>query len=120
MRSWPVTETVRVWLPSYGQEADAFGNLPAPTYPATSAHDLACVVAPGDTTNRIEDGHTEPVDVAYTIYLPKSFTSSLRGAKATVRGEEFFVVGDPKGYTPENLPDGCPFNIVARLEAHLG
>ena len=114
------TETVRVWLPSYGEGSDAFGNHTPPTYPQSGAHDLACVVAPGETADRIEDGHELPVDVAYTIYLPRSFTASLKGARATVRGETFDVVGDPKGYTAANLPRGCRFNIVARLEAHLG
>lgn len=114
------TENVRVWLPDYGTGADEFGNPPKPTYPEKYAQDLACVVAPGDTSNRPEDGHEQPVDVAYTIYLPRSFASSLRGARATVRGETFDVVGDPKGYTEANLPTGCRFNVVARLEAHLG
>ena len=120
MHSWPTTETVRVWLPTFAEGVDSFGNRPNPTYPEGLAYDLECVVAPGDTTDRIEDGHAEPVDVAYTIYLPREFTPALRGAKATVRGEDFYVVGDPKGYTAGNLPDGCPFNVVARLEAHLG
>lgn len=117
---WPATEVVRVWLPVYEGEPDEFGNPPRQTYPSDHAHDLACIVAPGDTADRIEDGHEQPVDVAYTIYLPRGFDTSLRGARATVRGETFDIVGDPKGYTEANLPYGCPFNVVARLEAHLG
>lgn len=113
-------ETVKVWLPVREDGEDAFGNQPPPTYPESASQELACVVAPGETADRVEDGHLEPVDVSYTIYLPRDFTASLKGARVTVRGETFDVVGDPKGYTPENLPAGCRYNVVARLEAHLG
>ena len=111
---------MRVWLPSPGGERDAFGNEPRPAYADEDALDLMCLVAPGETSDRAEGGHASPVDVAYTIYLPRGFGGSLRGARATVRGDTYDVVGDPKGYPEANLPPGCPYNVVARLEAHLG
>lgn len=39
-----------------------------------------------------------------SLDFPKSFTDSLEGCLVTVGGVEYRVLGDPKGYMPENTP----------------
>lgn len=114
-------ERVRVWLPVVPDGSDEFGNSFLPEYPESASTWLdGVVVAPGGTSRREDEGHDDPIDVAYTLYLPKSWTASLRRAKVTVRGEPYWVVGDPKPYTPENLPPGCTLNLVCEVVSHLG
>ena len=43
-----------------------------------------------------------------SLDFPKSFTDSLEGALVTVGGTDYRILGDPKGYMPENTP--TPWN----------
>lgn len=62
------------------------------------------LVAPGGTSDI--DGSTRPsaLSVTLTLHFPKGFSMSMRGLQVRVRGEVYSVVGDPKPYTPDNVP----------------
>ena len=43
-----------------------------------------------------------------SLDFPKSFTDSLEGCTVPVCGDDYRILGDPKGYMPENTP--TPWN----------
>lgn len=68
-----------------------------PIWESTSMPVNGVLVAPGaaaDVTDHIRDG----VRIDFTLYFPKTFTGSLRGAVVNVRGIECGVIGDPQPY----------------------
>lgn len=79
------------------------GNAPIYETTTTTVHDV--LVAPGPRADVTDSTRPEGVRIAWNLSFPKTFTSSLRGAEVSVRGEDPCpVVGDPKPYTPENTP----------------
>lgn len=74
------------------------------------------LVNPSTTTyDRIDDGHPEAIECDLTLHFPLSFDEDLRGARVTVRGTEYEVIGSPQRYTDANLPPGCPWNLTAKV-----
>lgn len=47
-----------------------------------------------------------------SLDFPKTFTDSLEGCSVNVGGTEYRILGDPKGYMPENCP--TPWNRSAK------
>ena len=47
-----------------------------------------------------------------SLDFPKTFTDSLEGCSVNVEGTEYRILGDPKGYMPENCP--TPWNRSAK------
>ena len=41
--------------------------------------------------------------MTYTLHFPRGYSSALRGAKVTVRDDEFYVSGSPAPYTESNV-----------------
>lgn len=62
------------------------------------------LVAPASTTDLSGNLRPHGDRVALELHFPKSFTASLRGARVTVRGATYAVVGDPQPYTQANTP----------------
>ena len=52
-----------------------------------------------------ETGYLRPdgIRVTYTLHFPRGYTQDLRGARVTVRGETYRVVGEPHPYTESNV-----------------
>ena len=48
-----------------------------------------------------------------SLDFPKTFTDSLEGCLVTVGGDDYRVLGDPKGYMPENTP--TPWNRPVKV-----
>jgi len=61
-----------------------------------------------DETNRMFG-----VTCDLALDFPKSFTDSLEGCIVTVNGSDYRVLGDPKGYMPENTP--TPWNRPVKV-----
>lgn len=47
-----------------------------------------------------------------SLDFPKTYTASLEGCTVTVNGEDYRVLGDPKGFMPENCP--TPWNRTVK------
>jgi hypothetical protein len=74
------------------------------------------LVNPSTTTyDRVDDGHPEAIECDLTLHFPRGFDEDLRGARVTVRGVEYEVIGSPQRYTDANLPPGCPWNLTAKV-----
>ena len=74
------------------------------------------LVNPSTTTyDRVDDGHPEAIECDLTLHFPRDFDEDLRGARVTVRGTEYEVIGSPQRYTDANLPPGCPWNLTAKV-----
>ena len=118
-----------VW--SYGDEAPdqggtwggllgmTWGNVLSGEVPETEPAGMRVenvLVNPSTTTyDRIDDGHPEAIECDLTLYFPRGFDEDLRGARVTVRGTEYEVIGRPQRYTDSNLPPGCPWNLTAKV-----
>lgn len=72
------------------------------------------VVTPGATSDVLDSTRPDGTRVAFTLGFPKTFTASLRGCRATVRGIECAVIGDPQPHTESNVPG--PWNYTAEVE----
>lgn len=104
-------EEVSVCRPTEGR-ADPFGAA-SMKFDWESAEKVGNVlVAPGAASD-LDETRPNGVEVAYTLYFPKSFEGSLRGCRVKVGGKEFSVVGDPRRY-PERLTPG-DWNMQAEV-----
>lgn len=92
-------ETVYVSLLTTG-EADRLNN-PERTYAEPVAVDNVVVVPA--TANDQSVQRPDGITVTYTLHFPRGYSSALRGAKVTVRGDEFYVSGSPAPYTESNV-----------------
>lgn len=83
-----------------GTTRDRLG-VEVPTYgEPVYVPNVAIVPATLDETDYLRpDG----IRVTYTLHFPRGYSQDLRGARVTVRGETFKVVGDPKPYTESNV-----------------
>lgn len=93
-------ETVYVAVKAEGA-ADRLGN-PVDSWAEPVPVDNVLVVpsTADDQTVERPDG----IVVTYTLHFPRGYSSALRGAKVTVRGDEFYVSGSPAPYTEANVP----------------
>lgn len=62
------------------------------------------VVAPGSSADIGGSTRPDGDSARLTLHFPKDFDRPMRGLRVDVRGEAYVVVGDPKPYTPENVP----------------
>jgi hypothetical protein len=73
------------------------------------------LVAPGAAADVVENARPDGTTIAWTLYFPKAFAGSLRGARISVRGETPApVIGDPKPYPDEATP--TDWNMPVTLE----
>ena len=105
-----VGETVTVYVPVQ-TGTDAFN---APTLTETPLEVDNVVIRPGPSTE-VQDGvRPDGAVIAYTLYFPKTFATSVQGCNVEVRGSRCRVVGFPQVYTEQNVPG--PWNMVAEVE----
>ena len=65
------------------------------------------------TTDEIDESNRMfGVTCDLSLDFPKTFTGSLEGCSVNVGGTEYRILGDPKGYMPENCP--TPWNRSAK------
>lgn len=89
MRGERVTVT---WLTPTGR-VDG-GNSPILESESETIDDV--LVKPGADSNATDSTRPDGITVALTLAFPRSWTyRSLRGARVTVRGTDYEVVGDP-------------------------
>jgi hypothetical protein len=97
----------------------AWGNVLSGEVPVTEPAGMRVenvLVNPSTTTyDRVDDGHPEAIECDLTLHFPRGFDEDLRGARVTVRGTEYEVIGSPQRYTDANLPPGCPWNLTAKV-----
>ena len=53
------------------------------------------------------------VECDLSLDFPKTYTDSLEGCTVNVNGDEYRVLGDPKGYMAENTP--TPWNRSVKV-----
>lgn len=75
------------------------------------------VVAPA-TDEQLDDAHPDGMRCVYTLHFPRGYGESLRGAKVTVRGDDFHVMGDPAPYTEANVRG--PWTMPVRVGRNDG
>lgn len=90
------------------------GERPSPQ-PAGIREENVLVNPSTTTYDRVDDGHPEAIECDLTLHFPRDFDEDLRGARVTVRGTEYEVIGSPQRYTDANLPPGCPWNLTAKV-----
>lgn len=62
----------------------------------------------GDPTR--PDGTIDDV----TIHLPKTYTTSVKGAEVEINGVRYAVIGDPIGYMPDLTPGAWNRPVTCR------
>lgn len=78
-------------------------NQPILEWHAVNVDDV--LVAPGARTDIPDTARPAGTVVAWSLYFPKTFTGSLRGARIRIRGgEPCDVIGDPQPYPLANTP----------------
>lgn len=73
--------------PTFGT-ADAYGNR-LPVYDPTNKVETPCCYALDDTNDAIVDGRPHADELSLRLYLPKTFSTDIRGAHVTL------ATGDP-------------------------
>ena len=106
MKGETVTVTTRV------QSGTDPGGDATYTTSTSSVDDV--LVAPGSQSNAVDNIRPDGIEVALTLYFPRTFTGTLRGAIITVRGEDYKVIGDPIPYNGGLTP--TRWNLVAECE----
>lgn len=117
------TVTATFYLPSYGS-ADAFGN-PAASYDPQDKVETPACYAPSETSNEFMDGRPHAAEVSLMLYLPKSFSADIRGAKvelatgdAVIDALTFIVDGVPTSYHRDATPGDCSWAV--RVVEYVG
>lgn len=114
---------ITFWLPEYGAP-DSFGNT-NPTFSDDNTVEVYGSYVPGDTDNDIEQGRPHGDEVLFTVYLPKDFSTDVRGARCKIDAPEqwisdmnFIVRGVPSSY----MRDATPGNMstVVKLVEYVG
>lgn len=86
--SMPFPTVVATFIPPTFGESDAFGN-PIAVYDPANKVETECCYAPDDTSDEITDGRPHADELALRLYLPKTFSTDVRGAQVTL------ATGDP-------------------------
>ena len=83
-----------------------------PVFAETST-DVGNVLWHEATTDEMDESNRMfGVTCELSLDFPKTFTDSLEGCSVNVRGTEYRILGDPKGYMPDNCP--TPWNRSAK------
>lgn len=114
---------ITFWLPTYGAEDD-FGNS-TPTFSDENTVSAYGCYVPGDTDDDIEQGRPYGEEVRFTVYLPKTFSTDVRGAKCKIDAEDawissstFSVLGVPSSYMRAAVPGDM--STVVKLVDYVG
>lgn len=77
-------------------EADPFND---PTYSESTEQVDNVLVAQGSQSNSTDSTRPDGVQVAFTLYFPRSWAyRSLKGDSVLIDGNEYKVVGNPRPY----------------------
>ena len=114
---------ITFWLPTYGTN-DAFGNA-TPTYDDDDSVIAYGSYVPVETDDDIEQGRPYGEKVLYRVYLPKAFSTDLRGAKCKIDAAEdwvsimtFMVKGVPASHMRDATPGDM--STVVELVEYVG
>lgn len=88
--------------PSYGV-ADDYGNPAVSFDPLDKVETLACY-SPANTADEFADGRPHAAELSLTLYLPKSFSADIRGAKVELE------TGDPVIDALSFMVEGVPIS----------
>ena len=81
---------------------------------STSTETVANVLWHESSTDEMDEStRMYGVTCDLSLDFPKSYTASLEGCTVTVRGVDYRVLGDPKGYMEQNTP--TPWNRPVRV-----
>lgn len=73
------------------------------------------LIAPGDQTNPTGSIRPDGIEVAYTLYFPRSWAfRSLRGADIRIDDARYRVIGDPRPYRPGVSPTRWNLTVLVR------
>lgn len=73
------------------------------------------LIAPGDQTNSTSSIRPDGIEVAYTLYFPRSWAfRSLRGATIRVDRNSYRVIGEPRPYCPTITPTRWNLTVLVR------
>ncbi len=93
------TTTIKVLRPT--ETLDSFGDIDRSNYVAEAVDEV--LVSPSRTEDNLK-GNPEGVLVDYVFHFPYWYTTSLKDCRIEYEGEQYIVIGDPRGYMPENTP----------------
>ncbi len=96
------TTTIKVLRVKYG-ERDGFNDATDITssYEEEIVDDI--LISPARTEDNLKD-NPDGVVVDYIFHFPYWYTKSLRDCYIEFEDEQYVVIGDPRGYMPENTP----------------
>ena len=81
---------------------------------ATSTETVGNVLWHESTTDEMDEStRMYGVTCDLSLDFPKSYKASLEGCHVTVRGTEYRVLGDPKGFMEQNTP--TPWNRPVKV-----
>ena len=105
IRGVPVTVTKRTIT-----SRDAMGE---PVFTETTTTVGNVLWHESNTDEMSETNRAYGVKCDLSLDFPKTFTDSLEGCIVTVNGENYRVIGNPKGYMAENTP--TPWNRPVKV-----
>ena len=77
------------------------------------------LIAPGDQSNAAGSIRPDGIQIAYTLYFPRSWPyRSLRGASIRIDQADYRVVGDPRPYRAGISP--TRWNLVVQVQGGDG
>ena len=113
-----------VWVP-VSSTKDAYGNVNL-SYSEWPSWRGACVYSPSrtryeQTSSDFEEGRPHGANVTLTVYLPKTFSLPMHGARIAVYpkddpylyGKVFDVDGEPYSYMRSNTPGDYSWQVEA-------
>ena len=81
---------------------------------STSTETVANVLWHESTTDEMDESNRMyGVTCDLSLDFPKAYTASLEGCLVNVRGTEYRVLGDPKGFMVQNTP--TPWNRPVKV-----
>ncbi len=94
-----ITQTIKVLRPI--ETVNEFNDVVRDEYVSESVEDVL-IEAGGSRNDGADNPEGKTVD--YTFHFPYWYTLPLRDCRIEYEGEQFIVIGDPRGLMPENTP----------------
>ncbi len=106
------TTSITVLRPVNTGMRDEFNEEIVDTYIEEYVDDV--LVSPAGTEDNLKE-NPEGVTVDYVFHFPYWYEQSLRDCRINFEGEQYAIVGDPRGYMPENTPTSWNRPVKAYL-----
>ncbi len=97
------TTTIKVLREVNDGERDAFNDYTTTSSIYEEEYVDEVLVAPASTEDNLKN-NPDGVLVDYVFHFPYWYTKSLRDCFIEFEDEQYIVIGDPRGYMPENTP----------------